>query len=54
LLILAELGYFDLVDFYEVPSYLGLSRFIAARATIDFAFVDGAHTFDYVLVDVFP
>ena len=42
-----------LVDFYEVPSYLGLSRLIEERATIDFVFVDGAHTFDYVLVDVF-
>jgi hypothetical protein len=50
---LRRAGYIDLVDFYEVPSHQGLSRLIEERATIDFAFVDGAHTFDYVLVDVF-
>jgi hypothetical protein len=50
---LRRAGYIDLVEFYEVPSYQGLSRLIEERATIDFAFVDGAHTFDYVLVDVF-
>ncbi len=50
---LRRAGYADLVDFHEVPSYLGLSRLAEERVKIDFAFIDGQHTFDYVLVDLF-
>jgi predicted O-methyltransferase YrrM len=50
---LRRAGYWDLIDFHEVPSYQHLSRLTEARVEIDFAFVDGCHTFDYALVDVF-
>jgi predicted O-methyltransferase YrrM len=50
---LRRAGYWDLIDFHEVPSYQCLSRLTDERMRIDFAFVDGCHTFDYVLVDVF-
>ena len=50
---LRRAGYWDLVDFHEVPSYQCLSRLTERRMEIDFAFVDGCHTFDYSLVDVF-
>jgi predicted O-methyltransferase YrrM len=46
-------GYSDIVDFHDVPSYQYLAQLSAEHATIDFAFIDGAHNFDYVLVDVF-
>src|SRR5262249_48938074 len=50
---LRRAGYGDLVDFHEVPSYQCLSRFTEEGLKCDFAFIDGAHTFDYVLVDFF-
>jgi predicted O-methyltransferase YrrM len=46
-------GYSDIVDFHDVPSYQYMAQLSAEHATIDFAFIDGAHNFDYVLVDVF-
>ena len=46
-------GYEDLVEFLEAPSYQCLSRLAEEGVKIDFAFIDGQHTFDYVLVDVF-
>jgi predicted O-methyltransferase YrrM len=50
---LRRAGFADIIDFHEVPSYQYLSRLTEERATIDFAFIDGQHTFDYVLVDFF-
>jgi predicted O-methyltransferase YrrM len=50
---LRRAGYADIIDFHEVFSYQYLSRLTEERVTIDFAFIDGAHTFDYVLVDFF-
>jgi predicted O-methyltransferase YrrM len=45
--------YDDIVDFHEAFSYQYLSRLIDEHVKIDFAFIDGEHTFDYVLVDFF-
>jgi predicted O-methyltransferase YrrM len=50
---LRRAGYADIIDFHEVFSYQYLSRLTEERVTIDLAFIDGAHTFDYVLVDFF-
>jgi Methyltransferase domain len=50
---LRRAGYADIIDSYELPSYQYLSRLTEEGVTIDFAFIDGQHTFDYVLVDLF-
>jgi predicted O-methyltransferase YrrM len=50
---LRRAGYADIIDFHEVVSYQYLSRLTEEHVTIDFAFIDGQHTFDYVLVDFF-
>jgi predicted O-methyltransferase YrrM len=53
LLNLERAGYKDLVEFHNEPSYRALGRLEAAGERIDFAFIDGWHTFDYVMVDFF-
>lgn len=50
---LRKAGYDDLVKFYNSPSYQVLPKLEAEGCKIDFAFIDGWHTFDYVLVDFF-
>jgi predicted O-methyltransferase YrrM len=50
---LKRAGYADIIDFHEVPSYQYLSRLTEEHVKIDFAFIDGYHKFDYVLVDFF-
>lgn len=47
----AGLGHF--VEFIEKPSQIALPELIAAGIKIDFAFIDGNHTFDYALLDFF-
>lgn len=37
----------------EEPSYLALPELLRRNTSADFAYVDGWHTFDYVLVDFF-
>lgn len=37
----------------EEPSYLALPELLRRKTAADFAYVDGWHTFDYVLVDFF-
>jgi predicted O-methyltransferase YrrM len=39
--------------FFDAPSHEVLPRLAAQREVIDFAFIDGRHLFDYVLVDFF-
>ena len=37
----------------EKPSYLALPELVGAGHLLDFAYIDGWHTFDYVLLDFF-
>jgi predicted O-methyltransferase YrrM len=50
---LERAGYGRLVEYHDEPSYRALPALEAAGQRIDFAFVDGWHTFDYVMVDFF-
>src|ERR1700733_9436654 len=50
---LSRANYADLLDFSETFSYQYLARLTEDRLKVDFAFIDGQHTFDYVLVDFF-
>jgi predicted O-methyltransferase YrrM len=53
LLNIERCGYRGLVDFHEAPSELALPELLKRGQRIDFAFVDGWHTFDHCLVDLF-
>src|SRR5215831_4371543 len=46
---LKRAGYYDRVEFYEEASFECLPKLLARNEKIDFAFLDGEHTFDYVL-----
>jgi predicted O-methyltransferase YrrM len=50
---LERAGYRNLVEFIEKPSQIALPELVAAGTRIDFAFIDGEHTFDHALVDFF-
>lgn len=50
---LRNAGYESKVELLEMPSYQALSQLEQKDQKIDFAFVDGWHTFDYTLVDFF-
>lgn len=50
---LKKAGFEKKVKLYEQPSHLALPRLEAEGLKIDFAFIDGWHTFDYTLVDFF-
>jgi len=53
LLNLERAGYLPLIEFHEQPSHRALPALDAAGRRVDFAFIDGWHTFDYVMVDFF-
>jgi predicted O-methyltransferase YrrM len=46
-------GYGNIVRFIEAPSYRALAELEASGQRVDFAFIDGWHTFDFTLVDFF-
>ena len=50
---LRRAGYEEMIEFYEEPSYQALPKLQAQGCNIDFAFVDGWHTFDYTMIDFF-
>jgi predicted O-methyltransferase YrrM len=50
---LRRAGYGEIVRFIEAPSYRALAELESSGQRIDFAFIDGFHTFDFTLVDLF-
>jgi predicted O-methyltransferase YrrM len=50
---LERAGYSDFIECHETTSYECLPMLLARGQRIDFALIDGQHTFDYVLVDFF-
>lgn len=50
---LRKAGYGEVIQLYDIPSCLALPRLEADGVQIDFAFIDGMHTFDYAMVDFF-
>lgn len=50
---LERAGFTKRLEFYEDTSYRVLPALEARGTRVDFAFVDGWHTFDFVLVDFF-
>src|SRR3972149_5496395 len=48
---LKEAGYADIIEFYNMPSHHVLPKLAAEGRKIDFAFIDGWHTFDHTLID---
>ena len=53
LLNLERAGYRDMVRFFEEPSHMVLPRLLQAEESYDVVFIDGAHLFDYVLLDFY-
>lgn len=50
---LDKAGYKNIIDFYARPSHLALPQLESQGIKIDFAFIDGQHTFDNTLIDFF-
>jgi predicted O-methyltransferase YrrM len=50
---LVRAGYGNFVNLIEEPSYRALSKLEQLGQRIDFAFIDGWHTFDFAFVDFF-
>jgi hypothetical protein len=50
---LKKAGLYDHVEFHEIESYQGMPELIKRKVKVDFVFIDGWHTFDYTLIDMF-
>lgn len=50
---LREAGFAHLIDFRETPSEIVLPQLVAEGTTIEFAFIDGLHRFDQVMVEFY-
>ena len=50
---LRRAGYGEIVRLIEAPSYRALPELERSGCRVDFAFIDGWHTFDFALVDFF-
>ena len=50
---LERAGFARFVEFHQARSYEALPRILSRGEIVDFAFIDGWHTFDYALVDFF-
>jgi predicted O-methyltransferase YrrM len=46
-------GFRAMVDFHHAPSHEALPEILKTGQRIDFAFIDGWHTFDYSFIDFF-
>jgi predicted O-methyltransferase YrrM len=50
---LRECGLDHIFELCEGPGHLMLPKLIERGVTVDFVFIDGMHTFDYTLIDLF-
>lgn len=50
---LRDAGFGHMIDFREQPSHIALPQLETEGVKLDFAFIDGWHTFDHTLVDFF-
>lgn len=50
---LKKAGHGDLIDLYPLQSQLALPQLEEKGVKVDFAFIDGHHTFDFALTDFF-
>src|SRR5262245_5460217 len=50
---LTRAGFADRIEFHELPSHRALAQLESANRRIQFAFIDGFHTFDYALAGFF-
>ena len=50
---LKKSGFGDFVEFIDKPSQVALPELEQRKVKVDFAFIDGWHTFDHTLVDFF-